>query len=29
MIKKNSLKENIILLLIKEKLQLTYDWKKL
>ena len=29
MIKKSSLKENIILLLIKEKLQLTYDWKKL
>ena len=29
MIKKNSLKENIIFLLIKEKLQLTYDWKKL
>ena len=29
MIKKNSLKDNIILLLIKEKLQLTYDWKKL
>ena len=26
---KTSIKENLIFLLIKEKLQLTYDWKKM